>query len=76
MIKRDFTQHNEEAKAVWEAYLAGHPIRVPVILGTSARYYLYDEAINPKGKDHIPGLLRRSSGDDGCSAARRRRADV
>lgn len=50
MIKRDFTQHNEEAKAVWDAYLAGRPIRVPVILGTSARYYLYDEAINPKGK--------------------------
>jgi hypothetical protein len=50
MINRDFAQHNEEAKAVWEAYLAGHPMRVPVILGTSARYYLYDEAINPGGK--------------------------
>ncbi len=50
MNKRDFVQHNEEAKAVWEAYLAGHPIRVPVLLGTSPRYYLYDEAINPKGK--------------------------
>jgi uroporphyrinogen-III decarboxylase len=50
MLNRNFTQHNEEAKAVWEAYLAGHPIRVPVLLGTSARYYLYDNAVNTKGK--------------------------
>jgi len=54
MIKiNDFTQHNEEAREVWAAYHAGNPIRVPVILGTSARgatYYLFDEAFNPNGK--------------------------
>lgn len=50
MIKKDFTQHNEEAKAVWDAYHVGRPTRVPVILGTSARYYLFDDAVNPDGK--------------------------
>lgn len=50
MIKKDFSQHNEEAKAVWDAYHAGNPTRVPVLLGTSARYYLFDDAVNPKGK--------------------------
>jgi hypothetical protein len=50
MIIKDFSQHNEEAKAVWNAYHAGKPTRVPVILGTSARYYLYDDAVNPNGK--------------------------
>jgi hypothetical protein len=50
MVKREFINHNEESRAVWDAYLAGYPIRVPVILGTSPRYYLYDEAINPQGK--------------------------
>ena len=50
MIRKDFTQHNEEAKAVWDAYHAGHPTRVPVILGTSARYYLFDHVVNPDGR--------------------------
>jgi uroporphyrinogen-III decarboxylase len=50
MIKKDFTQHNEDARAVWKAYHAGSPIRVPVILGTSARYYLFDDSINLNGK--------------------------
>jgi hypothetical protein len=50
MVKREFIKHNEEAKAVWDAYQARCPIRVPVFLGTSPRYYLYDEVINPRGK--------------------------
>ena len=50
MIRKDFTQHNEEAKAVWDAYHAGNPTRVPVILGTSARYYLFDHVVNPNEK--------------------------
>jgi len=47
--KLDFTQHNEEAKAVWEAYHAGNPIRVPVTLWSDARYFLLDPAFNPGG---------------------------
>lgn len=47
--KQDFTQHNEEAKAVWEAYHAGNPIRVPVTLWSDARYFLLDPIFNPGG---------------------------
>jgi uroporphyrinogen-III decarboxylase len=43
----DIIQHNEEAKAVWDAYYAGNPIRVPVTLWADARYYLLDPAFNP-----------------------------
>ncbi len=43
----DFTQHNEEARAVWDAYRAGKPIRVPVTLWADARFYLLDDAFNP-----------------------------
>lgn len=43
----DFTQHNEEAQAVWAAYRTGQPFRVPVTLWTDARFFLLDEAFNP-----------------------------
>jgi Uroporphyrinogen decarboxylase (URO-D) len=43
----DFTQHNEEAQAVWAAYRAGHPNRVPVTLWTDARFFLLDPSFNP-----------------------------
>jgi hypothetical protein len=43
----DFTQHNEEAQAVWAAYRAGRPTRVPVTLWTDARFFLLDPAFNP-----------------------------
>ncbi len=39
--------HNEEAKDVWDAYNAGHPARVPVAIGTSTRYFLFHEGVNP-----------------------------
>ena len=45
--KHDFTQHNEESKAVWEAYHAGEPFRVPVTLWSDARYFLLDPTFNP-----------------------------
>jgi uroporphyrinogen-III decarboxylase len=47
--KQDFTGHNQEAKAVWEAYHAGKPIRVPVTLWSDARYFLLDPTFNPGG---------------------------
>ncbi len=43
----DFTQHNEEAQAVWAAYRAGKPTRVPVTLWADARFYLLDDDFNP-----------------------------
>lgn len=43
----DFTEHNEEARAVWAAYRAGQPTRVPVTLWADARFYLLDDAFNP-----------------------------
>ena len=46
----DFTQHNEESKAVWEAYHAGDPIRVPVTLWSDARYFLLDPSFNPNNR--------------------------
>ncbi len=45
----DFTQHNEEAQAVWAAYRAGQPIRVPVTLWSDARFFLMDDNFNPGG---------------------------
>jgi hypothetical protein len=43
----DFDKHNEEVKAVWEAYHARRPIRVPVILGiTHGGRFILREANN------------------------------
>jgi hypothetical protein len=43
----DYSQHNEEARAVWAAYRAGWPTRVPVTLWTDARFFLQDPSFNP-----------------------------
>lgn len=45
----DFKAHNEEVKAVWDAYRAGKPIRVPVVFGVNVRYYFFSPWLNPKG---------------------------
>lgn len=49
MPDMDFRAHNEEVKAVWDAYRAGKPIRVPVVLGLNVRYYLFSPWLNPRG---------------------------
>ena len=43
---KDFTQHNEEAKRVWEAYEAGDPIRIPLTIGMNPRVVLLDDRYN------------------------------
>ena len=43
-------QHNAEAQAVWDAYHAGRPTRVPVTLWTDARFFLLEDAFNPGGR--------------------------
>lgn len=45
----DYRRHNEEVRRVWNAYHSGNPIRVPMILGLSSRFYLLDESLNRQG---------------------------
>jgi hypothetical protein len=45
----DFTRHNEEVRQVWEAYAAGKPTRVPVVITSGPRIWLLDPALNPEG---------------------------
>ena len=47
MQTNDFNQHNEEAQAVWAAYRAGQPVRVPVILETDTRFFILNDDLNP-----------------------------
>ncbi len=52
-VYRDMTpseteSHNEEARAVWEAYRAGDPIRPPVILETDTRFFILDDDFNTR----------------------------
>lgn len=47
----DFTAHNEQQAAVWKAYHAGKPTRVPMILGISSRYTIFHPLANPEGYD-------------------------
>jgi hypothetical protein len=46
----DFARHNEEAQAVWAAYRAGHPTRVPVTLCTDTRFFVLNDEFNPGEK--------------------------
>ena len=45
----DFAAHNAEVKEVWEAFNAGHPIRVPMILGVSSRLTILNPEANKLG---------------------------
>lgn len=47
----DFASHNAEVKACWAAFNAQHPYRIPTIVGTNTRYFVFNDAANP---DHIP----------------------
>ena len=47
----NFTAHNEEQAAVWQAYHSGNPTRVPMIIGISSRYTILDPLANPEGYD-------------------------
>jgi hypothetical protein len=50
MATADFTSHNEEAQAVWAAYRAGRPLRVPVTLCADTRFFILDDEFNPGGQ--------------------------
>ncbi|HEY0866784.1 MAG TPA: uroporphyrinogen decarboxylase family protein [Fimbriimonas sp.] len=45
----DAVRHNEEVAEVWEAYRAGDPIRVPMILGSTPRFTSEIPDWNPHG---------------------------
>jgi hypothetical protein len=47
MATPDFTSHNEEAQAVWAAYRAGRPLRVPVTLCADTRFFILNDELNP-----------------------------
>lgn len=44
----DFTAHNEEMAAAWKALDQCKPTRVPMILGTNTRYFMFNNGANPK----------------------------
>lgn len=46
---RDFEEHNAEVKLVWDSFHRGNPIRVPMVLGLSSRYFMFHGAVNPDG---------------------------
>ncbi|MBN1872801.1 MAG: hypothetical protein JXA33_01110 [Anaerolineae bacterium] len=43
------TVSNQDKAAIWKAFNAGHPVRVPVTLITNPRIILLDPRLNPKG---------------------------
>ena len=45
----DFEKHNDEVREVWRAYRQGNPVRVPMTLGSSARFYLSNPRLNTRG---------------------------
>lgn len=54
----DFDRHNAEQPAMWSAFNAGNPVRIPIILGTNTRYFMFNKSANPDGLD-----FRNYSGD-------------
>lgn len=47
----DFEAHNREVKLVWEAYRAGRPTRVPMVLGINVRFTMFEHPANPEKID-------------------------
>jgi hypothetical protein len=43
----DVEAHNAEVEAVWRAYHAGRPTRVPIVVGTNVRYTMPRRDANP-----------------------------
>jgi len=45
----DFARHNEEQAAVWAAFHAGAPTRVPMMISANPRAFLLDPELNARG---------------------------
>lgn len=48
-VSPNFEVHNEEVRRVWQAYRAGRPTRVPMVLGIQPRYTMFGHEANPRG---------------------------
>ena len=48
MDERDFEEHNEEVRRVWESYRARKPLRVPVFFGINPRFLLLNPQSDPQ----------------------------
>jgi len=47
----DFARHNAEVRQMWETFNAGRPVRLPIILGINARFFMHHRSANPDGLD-------------------------
>ena len=47
----DWQAHNAEVQTVWDAFNAGKPVRTPVIVGVTTRYFIDNPSANPEGID-------------------------
>ena len=48
----DFAKHNAEQAALWADFNADRPTaRIPIILGTNTRYFMFNDSANPEGLD-------------------------
>jgi uroporphyrinogen-III decarboxylase len=50
----DFAAHNAEVAATWKAFNAGNPTRVPIVLGTNTRYFMFSPEANTTGLTFRP----------------------
>jgi uroporphyrinogen-III decarboxylase len=48
-MPESFEKHNADQKAVWDAFHAGRPTRVPVMIGTNPRIILLNPDLNTNG---------------------------
>lgn len=48
-MQQDFKEHNREVREVWDRFWAGEPIRMPVIIGVSDRFFVMNRDTNPAG---------------------------
>ena len=44
----DFERHNKEINEVWDTFHAGDPVRMPVFVDTSDRFYVLNKVTNPE----------------------------
>lgn len=44
----DFKKHNEEVRKVWKSFDENDPIRIPMIAGTSDRFFVMNKHTNPQ----------------------------
>ncbi|NLG24128.1 MAG: hypothetical protein GX558_02125 [Clostridiales bacterium] len=59
MAGMDYAAHNAQSREVWDAYLAGDPIRVPVTIYADARNWLAEPSENKSGVTLVDYLRDR-----------------